>query len=135
MFSMMRSICGQNFILICSATLELLPFLTFFAIFNVISFKIFSSDTTGPFGTKLGMNVWGILRRTDMGIFYLSKHMATVTKNRKYGSDNSFLHISTTRLGLAHSGSICGQIFISIYGLTNHLQVKWPPPYVVPKTH
>ena len=33
--------------------------------------------------SKLDMNVpWSILYRTDAGIFYLSKNMSTVTKNR-----------------------------------------------------
>ena len=45
--------------------------------------KIFYSDTTRPIGTTLGMNVpWGIMHRTDVGLFDPSKSMGTVTKNR-----------------------------------------------------
>ena len=40
-----------------------------------------SSDTTKPIETKLGMNVaWGILHKTNVGIFDLSKNMAAITK-------------------------------------------------------
>ena len=50
---------------------------------------------------KLGMNVpWGILHRIDIGIFYTLKNMATDTKNRIWGSNSSFLHISPKLLGL-----------------------------------
>ena len=45
--------------------------------------KIFSSDTTLPIGTKLGMNVpWGILHRTGVRIIDFMKNMAAITKNR-----------------------------------------------------
>ena len=48
------------------------------------------------------MNVpWGILRRTDVGVFDQSKNMAAVTKNRTYGSDSSLSYISPKPLGLA----------------------------------
>ena len=41
------------------------------------------SETTLLISTKLCMNVsWGILYRTDVGIFDLLKNMATVAKNR-----------------------------------------------------
>ena len=45
--------------------------------------KLFSSDTSRPIGTNLGMNVpWGILHRTGVGIFDPSKNMAAMTLNR-----------------------------------------------------
>ena len=63
--------------------------------------KLFSSETTWLTRTKLGMNVpWGILHRIVVGIFDPSRNMAAITKNRKYGSDSSFSHISPPRAGL-----------------------------------
>ena len=60
--------------------------------------KLFFSETTRPIKTKLGMDVpWSILHRIVVGIFYLSKNMAAVTKNRTNGSDSSFSHISPIR--------------------------------------
>ena len=64
--------------------------------------KLFSSDTTWPIGTKLGMNItWGILHRTVVGILDPLKNMATVIKSRTKGSDSSFSQISPKLLGLA----------------------------------
>ena len=64
--------------------------------------KIFSFDTILPIETKLGISVpWGVLHRIEVGFFDLSKNMATVTKNRTWGSDSSFSHISPKPLGLA----------------------------------
>ena len=42
----------------------------------------------GPIGTKPGS--WGILHRTDVGIFDPSKNIAAVTKNRTKAPDSSF---------------------------------------------
>ena len=47
------------------------------------------------------MNVpWDVMHKTDVGIFYSSKNMTAVTKNRTLGSDSSFSHISPKLLGL-----------------------------------
>ena len=47
--------------------------------------KIFSPDIIWSIGTQLGMNVsCFILHRNDVGIFYLSKNLAAITKNRTY---------------------------------------------------
>ena len=65
--------------------------------------KIFSYDTTLPIETTVGMNVsWGILYRNDVGIFDLSKNMATVTKNRRNKSQiyTFTLHTDFVKLGL-----------------------------------
>ena len=74
-FSMMRSISGQIFVLIhVQAMLKLLPFFNNFCYFQCYFFQKSSSLTLLPIETKLGMNVpWCILHRTDEGIFYLLK--------------------------------------------------------------
>ena len=67
--------------------LELLPFFKVF-------FLIFSSDTTGPILTKLGMNVpLVILHRTAMVSFDPLKNMANVTKRRLEESESSLFCI------------------------------------------
>ena len=64
--------------------------------------ELFSSDTIWPIDTKLGINVsWGILHRTDVGIFDSLKNMAALTKNRTKGSDSIFSHTSPKPLCLA----------------------------------
>ena len=60
------------------------------------------------------MNIpWGILHVTDVGIFDLSKNVAAVTKNRTWGTDSSFSHISPKSDGVyvfSMIRSISGQI-------------------------
>ena len=64
--------------------------------------KIFSSDTTGPIGSKFGMNVpWGILHRNGVGNFDLSKNMAVITKIEHRGQTVDFFNISPKSFGLA----------------------------------
>ena len=66
-------------------------------IFLLFKKENFSSHTTWPIRTKLGMNVtWGILHRNEVRIFYSSKNVAAVTNNRSLGSDRSFWEISKT---------------------------------------
>ena len=72
--------------------LELLPFFNVFKLFLTLFLsKIFSSDTTGPIGNKLGINVpWNIMQKTDMGIFHLPKNMATIIKIEHLGQTEVF---------------------------------------------
>ena len=64
--------------------------------------KIFCSETTRPFRTKLDMNIpEDILQRSGVGIFDLSKNMVSVTKNKTKGSVGSFSHTSPKPLGSA----------------------------------
>ena len=99
-------------VLICSAVLELLPFLSSpgqshdkycnhlasVVVINNFS-KLFSSEITRPIGTKLGMNVpWDILHRTDVGIFDPSKNKASVIKKWNIGVRQK---LTPKQLGLA----------------------------------
>ena len=77
-------ICWSNFCVSLFCHVWVIAFFNVFLQFLMLFLsKIFFSDTTWPIETKFGMNVpWGILHWTEVGIFYLLKNMAAVTKNR-----------------------------------------------------